>query len=147
MKISNRGSSVPLLFKEGLGVVDARNLRILEKKNNLNKLLKHRKDLRNNSTNAEIFLWQYLKESKLEKRKFRRQHSFAYYILDFYCPKEKLGIELDGDSHFSKNGILYDKERDEYLKREGIKILRFTNEEVLNNIEHVLNKIKNTFKK
>ncbi len=61
-----------------------------------------RKDLRNNLTPAEATLWKYLQHSKLDSRKFRRQHSVNNYIIDFYCPSEKLGIELDGNIH---NGL------------------------------------------
>jgi hypothetical protein len=62
--------------------------------NNRKELEPYRKALRNNSTSAEIFLWDFLKNKKLAGRKFRRQHSVGNYILDFYCPDEKLAIEL-----------------------------------------------------
>ncbi len=63
-------------------------------------LKEERKALRNNLTEAEYLLWQYLKGKKLSGRKFRRQHSFENYIMDFYCPAEKPAIELDGQHHF-----------------------------------------------
>lgn len=63
-------------------------------------LKEERKALRNNLTEAEYLLWQYLKGKKLSGRKFRRQHSFENYIMDFYCPAEKPEIELNGQHHF-----------------------------------------------
>ena len=67
---------------------------------NKTSLKEERKALRNNLTEAEYLLCQYLKGKKLSGRKFRRQHSFENYIMDFYCPVEKLAIELDGQHHF-----------------------------------------------
>jgi len=69
--------------------------------NNINYLKDTRKYLRNNLTEAESLLWEVLKGKKLAGRKFRRQHSIGYYIVDFYCPSEKLIIELDGQHHFT----------------------------------------------
>ena len=70
-----------------------------ERKNNFKYLRYHRKRLRNESTQAEKILWAYLAKSKLGNLKFRRQHSFYNYILDFYCPEARLAIELDGQIH------------------------------------------------
>jgi len=106
-----------------------------------------RKDLRSNSTQAEIILWQCLKGSKLEGRKFRRQQSIGNYIVDFYCPKERLVIELDGEVHFTPEAIEYDKQRTEYLESLYIKVIRFENQEVVYNIDKVLENIKSNFKK
>lgn len=114
--------------------------------NNLKILKPQRKYLRNNSTSAEATLWNYLKGSQLEGRKFRRQHSILYYILDFYCPYESLGIELDGQQHFEDEGLEKDNERDEYLKSLNIKTLRFENKQVFENIHGVLDEIKANFK-
>jgi very-short-patch-repair endonuclease len=72
--------------------------------NNKPILKNYRKGLRNNMTEAEIVLWKYLKGSQLDGKKFRRQHSFGNYILDFYCAPLKLAIELDGASHFTEEG-------------------------------------------
>jgi len=83
--------------------------------NNIKPLKHRRKKLRNNSTIAEAFLWNYLKHSQLENKKFRRQHSVGKFILDFYCPSEKLAVELDGAPHFTEEGIEYDKKRTEFL--------------------------------
>ena len=110
--------------------------------NNLKEMEPYRKALRNNMTTAEEVLWKYLKRKQLAGRKFRRQHSIGHYILDFYCPKEKLAIELDGAHHFTKEGMAYDAKRTAYLNEFQIKVIRFENQEVFQNIETVLQKIK-----
>src|SRR5690606_37295233 len=80
--------------------------------NNLPHLKTFRKQLRNNLTPAEASLWKMLQGKQLDGRKFRRQHSVTNYILDFYCPAEKLAIELDGQGHFEASQAEYDFERD-----------------------------------
>jgi very-short-patch-repair endonuclease len=112
---------------------------------NLPYLKETRQYLRKNMTEAELVLWSVLKEKKLGGRKFRRQHSIGHYIADFYCSSEKLIIELDGQQHFTKEGKEKDKERDEHLALLGKKVLRFENNEVLNNLTEVLKKIKKEF--
>jgi very-short-patch-repair endonuclease len=104
-----------------------------------------RKSLRNNGTPAEGALWKLLKGKQLEGRKFRRQHSVGFYILDFYCPAEKLAIELDGERHFTEDGKVYDERRTEYLKEIGIRVVRFENREVFENAERVLEVIRSWF--
>lgn len=106
-----------------------------------------RKHLRNNSTEAEILLWTYLKGKQLNGRKFRRQQSIGNYIVDFYCPTEKLAIELDGDFHFDEEVKKYDEKRTEFINNFGIKLIRFENQEVLYNLETVLKSIEKEFKK
>lgn len=105
-----------------------------------------RKELRNKSTAAEIILWNHLKKRQLNGRKFRRQHSISDYIVDFYCPEERLVIELDGDFHFDEEINKYDEERTAYLNKLDIKVLRFENNEILYNLEYSLNKIVKEFK-
>jgi very-short-patch-repair endonuclease len=105
-----------------------------------------RKKLRNNPTQAEAFLWGYLKNSQLEGRKFRRQSSFKSFIVDFYCPEENLVVELDGDLHFDEKAIKDDEQRTKKLAEEGLKVIRFENQEVLLNLDGVLSKIKYHFK-
>jgi very-short-patch-repair endonuclease len=106
-----------------------------------------RKHLRNNSTQAEAFLWGYLKNSQFEGRKFRRQSSIKSFIVDFYCPEEKLVIELDGDFHFDENVMKDDRKRKQILEEEGLKVIRFENQEVLLNLDKVLKEIKSNFRK
>ena len=110
-------------------------------------LKQFRKDLRNNLTPAEATLWKAIQRNQLDGRKFRRQHSIGNYILDFYCPGEKLAIELDGQQHFTASGSERDYNRDEYLKTLNIKVLRFENREVFENLEGVLEEIKCNFRK
>ncbi len=105
-----------------------------------------RKQLRNNLTPAEATLWKYLQRSQLDGRKFRRQHSVGNYILDFYCPQEKLCVELDGAAHFTDQGVAYDNERTAYLNSLDIQVIRFENKWVFERLEEVLNEIKSKFK-
>ena len=98
-----------------------------------------RKELRKYLTPQEFKLWFYLK-SKNIGTKFRRQHGIGPYIVDFYCKEKNLIIELDGSQHLEARE--YDKERDLYLQTIGIKVLRFWNSEIDNNMEDVLNRIK-----
>lgn len=90
--------------------------------------------------------WKLLQKSQLEGRKFRRQHSAGPYILDFYCPAEKLAVELDGESHRDPGRSEYDDDRADALKRHGIRVIRFENREVFENPEGVLLAIANHFK-
>lgn len=109
-------------------------------------LKEFRKELRENATAAERTLWGFLKNKQQEGRKFRRQHSVNNFILDFYCPTEKLAIELDGAGHYSRSGDVEDYHRDHELESLGITVLRFENEEVFKRIEAVLEVIKSHFK-
>jgi len=77
----------------------------------------------------------------LKGYKFYRQKVIGNYIVDFYCPRAKLVIELDGGQHFMDEGIERDKERDRYLSSLGLKVLRFTDKEVINELSSVLEKI------
>ena len=115
--------------------------------NNLSYLKETRKYLRENMTGAELVLWEVLKDKKLSGRKFRRQHSIGFYIADFYCPSEKIIVELDGHQHYTEEGITKDSERDNHLGLMDIKVLRFENKEVLNNLTEVLKTIKANFNK
>ncbi len=113
--------------------------------NNRPELKQNRKDLRNNLTPAEAKLWTLLKSKQLEGRKFRRQHSVGNYILDFYCPTEKLAIELDGAHHFTEDGMKYDEERTAHLNSVGIRVVRFENRLVFDDPEFVLTEVKKYF--
>lgn len=87
-------------------------------------------------------MWIYLRNKRLNGLKFFRQYSVGGYILDFYCPKIRLAIELDGSQHGESESVIYDKTRDEYLSLLDIKVIRFWNKEVIENINEVLTKIK-----
>jgi very-short-patch-repair endonuclease len=117
-----------------------------EKIFNRRPLKQFRKDLRNNLTPAEAVLWTYLQKKQLDGKKFRRQHSIGNYIVDFYCPAEKLAVELDGAGHFTPEEEEHDLDRDKYLMALGIKVLRYENRDIWNNIEAVLDDIKKNFK-
>lgn len=104
-----------------------------------------RKFLRNHMTSAEAKLWKYLRNKSLDGRKFRRQHSVGVYILDSYCPSEKLCVELDGEKHYSDAGFEHDQTRTKFLKEFGIKVCRVENERVFKNIEGVLQEIMDNF--
>jgi very-short-patch-repair endonuclease len=100
-----------------------------------------RKELRAKETEAEEKLWLFIKNKEFHGLKFYRQYSVGGYILDFYCPKLRLGIELDGNQHKERETILYDKDREKYLGALSIRVIRFWNNEVINDIEKVLEKI------
>jgi very-short-patch-repair endonuclease len=100
-----------------------------------------RKRLRNCATWAEKRLWQEIKHSELGY-KFRRQHGVNNFVLDFYCPKLKLAIELDGEVHNFYGRKQRDYERDKKINRLGVYVIRIKNDEVYNDIEKVLKKIK-----
>ena len=97
--------------------------------------------LRKKMTEAEKILWEVLKTKKLSGYKFRRQHPILKFILDFYCHESKLGIEIDGQVHNSKEQRFYDEDRTDILKEYGIKIIRFHNNEIIENLEVVKLKI------
>ena len=104
-----------------------------------------RKELRSHLTPSEAFLWKYLKSRKLEGRRFTKQHSIGNFIVDFYCPSEKLIIELDGEVHNNPVAENYDANRALYLNDLGYKVLRFENKMVFDNFNSVLNEIRDNF--
>ena len=104
-----------------------------------------RRCLRKKLTPAEATLWSLLRNRQLEGRKFRRQHSVGKYILDFYCPSEKLAIELDGEHHFTDQGSSHDEKRTNYLTSLKIQVIRFENEEVFQSPSAVLAEIMKYF--
>jgi very-short-patch-repair endonuclease len=98
--------------------------------------------LRKNMTKAELILWKQLKDKKLFKTKFRRQHPIDIFIVDFYSHEFKLVIEVDGEIHNDKDMIEYDINRTSELVKYGIRILRFTNDEVIFNIGTIVKEIQ-----
>ena len=99
-----------------------------------------RSQLRTNMPKPEEILWQRIRRKQLGV-KFRRQHGIGRYIVDFYCAELNLVIEIDGDSHFSHEGKEKDTIRDAFMETLGIKVMRFTNEEVMKQTESVLERI------
>lgn len=104
-----------------------------------------RRDLRKKQTEAEEIIWQRIRNKKLGF-KFHRQFSVSPYILDFYCPKARLAIELDGSIHGTIDAKVYDKERTRFLKNLDIRVLRFKNQEVLEDSEKVIQEIASLLK-
>lgn len=94
--------------------------------------------LRNNPSDAEKKLWQRIKGKQLNGFQFFRQRMLGRYIVDFYCPVLNLVIELDGGQHYEKSHQQKDEARDDYFKKYGIKVERFTNTQVLQQIEGVM---------
>ncbi len=97
------------------------------------------RQLRNDMTEAEKWLWEKLRSRELDGFKFRRQRPIGPFVVDFVCLKKKIVIEVDGGQHAEE--LEQDKRRSEFLTREGYKVLRFWNHEVLQNGEAVLSAI------
>ena len=99
--------------------------------------------LRNNMTDAENLLWLKIRRKQIAGLQFYRQKIIGNYIVDFYCPKANLVIEIDGGEHYSDEKSKSDEDRDKYMEKNGLKVLRYSNLEVLQNIEAVLEHIYN----
>ena len=105
------------------------------------KLKEISRQLRKNMTNAEKRLWAKIRMRQLQGYQFYRQKPVGDYIVDFFCPRAKLVIELDGSLHLIGETIEYDRIRDDYLSSLGLRVLRFTNTEVMTNIKGVVERI------
>ncbi|MCR4280487.1 MAG: endonuclease domain-containing protein [Candidatus Komeilibacteria bacterium] len=102
-------------------------------------LRNRRRELRHSLPPAEVLLWQYLKGRRVAGFKFRRQYSVGNYVVDFYCPRLKLAIEVDGPSHYqSEKAIAYDKQRQKFLESFGISFIRVTNHDIYSNLSGVI---------
>ncbi len=113
---------------------------------NIKTYKKTRQFLRNNATKAEKMLWQKLKDSQLGY-KFRRQHGIKQYVVDFYCPKLKLVVELDGDVHYFRKQQEHDWIKEKNLEKLGFKIIRYHNSEIIEDIDKVIANMKAICKK
>ena len=111
---------------------------------NRKKETKRRKALRRNMPEAEIILWSKLKGKQIYGYKFRRQYSVGSYVVDFYCPKLKLAIEVDGISHLQLGSETRDNERQKYIETYGIQFLRYINTDIYENLEGVIEQIGET---
>ncbi|MBV9868952.1 MAG: endonuclease domain-containing protein [Abitibacteriaceae bacterium] len=100
-----------------------------------------RQTLRNSRPPAEVLLWLRLRDGQVAGCRFRRQYSVGPYVLDFYCPRLKLAIEIDGPSHDGEEVEVYDANRQALIESYGIHFLRFTNEQVYNQLNAVLETI------
>ena len=110
------------------------------------KLFEFSNILRKTQTEAEEVMWQNLRNRKVLGFKFRRQHPLDKYIADFYCHEAKLVIEIDGKIHNVPEQQEYDKKRSSDIEEMGIKVIRFTNKAVNEDLQEVLNAIKNCLK-
>ncbi len=104
-------------------------------------LLQRCRELRTTSTDAEALLWALLRARRIAGVKFRRQHEFGPYILDFYSQEKKLAVEVDGGHHAGGQQAERDRDRDLSLQAQGIRVLRFSNTGVLQETEGVLMRI------
>ena len=98
--------------------------------------------LRRESTDAELRLWRLLRSRRFAGVKFRRQHQYGPFVLDFYCPDRRLAIEADGGQHFKPAVAAKDDARARYLESHGIRVLRLSNLEILRETEGVAEKIR-----
>jgi very-short-patch-repair endonuclease len=96
-------------------------------------------------TAAEVALWVMIKNKQLVGDRFLRQYSIGHFVVDFYCPKYKLAVELDGHGHFTEEGRKYDAKRTEFLNSLGVNVIRFENFEVFEYPERTLEEIKKNF--
>ena len=110
-------------------------------------LFEFAKRLRNEQTDAERYLWNFLSEKQVLNVRFKRQHPVFYFVADFYCHRAKLIIEVDGGYHKVSEQYEYDANRDAELAKFGLKVLRFTNEQVFLNTEKVIEKITHEVRK
>lgn len=99
-------------------------------------------ELRREMTDAERRLWRILRGRQVAGAKFRRQHEYGPYILDFFCPERRLAIEVDGGQHLTPEGLARDTKRDSYLSATAIQVLRFTDREMLLETEAVRERIR-----
>ena len=104
-------------------------------------LKQYSRQLRENMTDAERHLWAKIRMKQLKGYQFYRQNPIGDYIVDFFCPRAKLVIEVDGSQHLVGETIQYDRIRDDYLSSLGLRVLRFTNTDVLINIKGVVESI------
>jgi very-short-patch-repair endonuclease len=101
-----------------------------------------RRELRRAATDAEQVLWRLLRRRQFAGVKLRRQRPVGRYILDFYCAERRLAVEPDGSQHFTDEGRAHDESRTEYLATRGVRVLRFTNRELFEEREGVLEAIR-----
>jgi len=99
-------------------------------------LIERARQMRKEPTNAESLLWARLRKRQLDGLKFRRQHIIKYFIVDFYCPKAKLAIEIDGEVHDEQKE--YDQDREKILQESGYQVVRFKNAAVENDLDLVV---------
>jgi very-short-patch-repair endonuclease len=102
--------------------------------------------LRSNMTDAERLLWSKVRRKQIGSFQFYRQKNIGPYIVDFYCPAAKLIVEIDGGQHYQKDGMEKDEVRNRYLEKQGLTVIRFSNLDVLKNIDGVLDRMREYLK-
>ena len=105
-------------------------------------IIEKAKGLRNNMTKTEKLLWSRLRKKQIKNTRFYRQHPINIFIADFYCHKFKLVVEVDGKIHNKSDIQEHDENRTAELERFGLKVIRFTNDEIFSNIEYVIKEIE-----
>ena len=105
-----------------------------------------RRFLRSHLTKTEAVLWTHLSRRQMLGYKFRRQYSVDQYVIDFCCPELKLAIEVDRESHFTQAMRECDRERQDHIEASGIRFLRITNIDILDNFGGILNEIAKTIR-
>ena len=113
---------------------------------NLESAKENRRALRKSMPSAEVILWQSIRREQLGGFKFRRQYSVGSYVIDFFCAEAKLAIEVDGESHYVEGAKEKDDRRQQIIEGFGIRFLRFTNPDVYDNLDGVLETIYSTLK-
>jgi very-short-patch-repair endonuclease len=114
--------------------------------NTLPEMKPFRRKLRKQMTPAEVTLWLMIRNKQLDGERFLRQFSIGHFVVDFYCHKYKLAVELDGQDHFTVEGEQYDARRTEYLNSVGVKVLRFENFEIFQYPSRTLDEIRKYLK-
>lgn len=104
-------------------------------------LKRYSRELRKNMTEAERLIWSRIRRKQLKDIQFYRQRIIGNYIVDFYCPKARLVVEIDGGQHYIEEGIKDDILRDNFLTDLGLKVLRFSDRDVFENLNGVIEKI------
>jgi very-short-patch-repair endonuclease len=100
--------------------------------------------LRKNMTDSELKLWSRIRRKQMFGLQFYRQRPIGNYIVDFYCPRAELVLEVDGSRHMNESVIKKDNHRSGYLKQQGIEVLRFDNLQILNQLDAVIEKVYQT---
>ncbi|MGD0590314.1 MAG: endonuclease domain-containing protein [Bacteroidota bacterium] len=108
---------------------------------NKHEMKTRRQELRREMTEAEELLWARIRNRQINGCKFRRQYSIGAYVVDFYSPENKIAIEIDGSSHDRADAIEYDKNRQEEIETLGIRVVRFTNKNVLSNLDMIIKQL------
>jgi len=105
------------------------------------KLKKYSRELRSSMTDAERLLWSKLRQKQINGLQFYRQRIIGEYIVDFYCPKAKLIIELDGSQHYTEKGLRSDRIRDKNLNSKELCVMRFSDRDIFENIDEIMERI------